>query len=891
MKTYPAARFQYFKSQDFKLQMSAFGFIDEPTNHDGDIDNEENADEDDDYAFGEEFADQSQSSDINFGAIDDSAPEKPTTQTFEFLSKEQDSKTYKPASKKTGSRVIGRKKAETSKKAKTPAKKSAASKFARKPSLNQTPQSGNLPSFAKPKTFSPQEPKQTTFDEFLSATSSDPEYPLPSDGMSPKSTQRNPNNSFSNDARQSDLSTSSSCRAPADKSMFSFDTKSDDRFGFLNTENDNLSNNNTSITSNSISNNYGGFDFAAAEENGEKEFNFGSPSNTFKPTQPSTFSYGSEEKSVTPKNADKQLNRLNSRPNFSFGGDNDNPFSFSSEKDDENEQNSPFRKNVSITPEIEDFDTKYTKQLQNYKNQAFSFHEKIKNVQMSISNFEKERSEALSNDKYEYADQLSHKINVGLSQINDSLNGFATSLECALNLANDAPKHMTEHSLSSQQDIPQLRVRQSALSKRLASLVDLQETDKETLEMERSKVTSKINEITIPLTEHKKVHEIQAKNLEERMNECQRPFKHRIAEYQVENESHNKRIAELMAEIDAHKKAIRTINSKINDEEKLMKKSLERFLLEQKELKNDENLIISESRIVTMKKKELEAPYQELQNTVKKRDAEIATLSSVLEKVQLELHEAEQDVDESQSASEIILDVCAKHGEFKVKRSIVKQKFDAANKAAINAEIRRNQINMEISELATEKEKAIKQIEEAKIQIPQLDSSKKAYVSTKNFKGAQQVANLLKETQDRLEASKAYLNNAETKLSNLQIEESTIKENNAKLAADVEEAKKDLDKTDFDFYSNISDLLLALCHSSPFAAKLLQPLKELVLFAVKVTEPPKELTKEELHEKLNELNEKLSNAVNEEDFETADDLQREIDKITVKIERLSENNV
>ena len=85
-------------------------------------------------------------------------------------------------------------------------------------------------------------------------------------------------------------------------------------------------------------------------------------------------------------------------------------------------------------------------------------------------------------------------------------------------------------------------------------------------------------------------------------------------------------------------------------------------------------------------------------------------------------------------------------------------------------------------------------------------------------------------------------------------------------------------------------MLLALCNSSPYAAKLLASLKNLVEFACKVTEPPKELTKEELSVKLDELNKEINKAISEENFEAADDLQKQIDIITVKIERLKEDN-
>lgn len=848
--------------------MSAFGFINDDSSAD-------------------EFADQSQSSDITFGSIDDiifenDAQKKDQDKTQETL------QTHQIASKK-GSRVIGRQNSKNNKKSKdgSTKKQSAASRFAKKPTQ------GTLPSFAITKTQQNQDIQNSTnsFDSindnsvstinvvntnvetFLSATSSDPEYPLPdsADCTKPQNNSSKPADSF--------------LPSSLDKSL---DENSNSAFSFTKTENTQIDNNQEELD----------FDFGVADKenedtnNSSASFNLVTPppketpvttTNIFSPKLKQNQSKVADLSISAPNPFAKNSNKTPNLTTNDFSNtisQNNNPFS--------NPTQFAAKSNQSLEPE--DDEKRYIKELENYEKQAHHFYDKMKSLESEINQLQKSQSDALSNDMCEHALQISRTITESHKKLIDSFNGFSTALECAMNLATDAPKRMEEHSKSSQKDIPQLRVRQSAMMKRMTSLVDLQENDKQTLEVERSKVSSTIRSLNQPLSEHRKKHAEMAKKLESQIKECGRPFKERIDLLNEEKASHNKRISELLAEIESHKKSIKAINSKISEEEKNMNKELEVFSPQQKEIQNDERLIVSEAKAVAQKQRELESPFIDLQETVNKRDEEIASLSSMLDKVGHEIHEAEQDVDDSQAASDIISEICSGHANFKVARSVVKSKFDAANKACFDAESRLNQINTEITSISLEKDKSTKRIDEAMSQIPQLESSKKAYVASKNFKGAQQVAKQLKDAQDNLTTAKNLVEKNEAKLKDLQIEEKEIKANSLKLADDVEEIRKELDKTDFDFYSKASDLLLALCSSSPYAAKLLASLKNLVSFACKVTEPPKELTKEELSIKLDELNQQIAKAISEENFDVADSLQKQIDRITVKMERFKEDN-
>ena len=795
--------------------MSAFSFINEP--HD--------ASDEYDYVFGDEFADQSQSSDIFLGSVEDQSPDSQTTKINE-------NKQVRSSMKKSGSRVIGK----NQKKPKNfPIKKSASSKFGKKitnpvPKIGIVKNTNATISTSKFDVSFEKEtlPTQATFDHFLSANSSDPEAP---------------NSPESNDKQ---LSTSSSCK-PNDKTAFSFMNE---------------------------------YSPELREREGTDEFSFEADNSEERQLPLPKKSPASRSISANDlKSLYHHTKKANVQSSMSTV-DNANPFLH--ESDDER---LAFKRAAELYSQ-NTYDFGYIRQLQNFNDQAKNFHDKILNIQSNVSKLEKDKSEAISNEKFDAAEQMTRKINSSYHEITECWNGISTAIERALNLANDAPNHMNEHSLSSKKEIPQLRVRESALTKRLNSLVELQETDKQKLEFEKSKVASTITEINAPIIEQKKRHAELSQQLEKKIADSKKPFLDKIDQLTLEKEMHNQKISELQALISAHKQEIKNLFSSIKNEERLMKKKLEIFLPEQRELKNYEMSIANEEKTIKQKQKELESPYHDLQENVTNRDNEITQLSAALESVKKELHDAEQDVDESQSASDIILEICSYHSDFKNQRSSVKKKFDEANNLAQNASKQRNQISMEITTLLAEKEKTNRYIEEAKFQIPQLDSSKKAYVASKNFKGAQQVSNQLKEIQDKLNLESTKLNDIDTRLSQLQSQEHELKANSFKLFDNVDDAKIELNSYDYAFYSKASDLLIALCHSSPYAAKLLAPLKDLVEFACLITQPPKEFTKEELTDQLAQLNEELNKAVNEENFDAADDIQQQIEKISSKIERM-----
>ena len=74
-----------------------------------------------------------------------------------------------------------------------------------------------------------------------------------------------------------------------------------------------------------------------------------------------------------------------------------------------------------------------------------------------------------------------------------------------------------------------------------------------------------------------------------------------------------------------------------------------------------------------------------------------------------------------------------------------------------------------------------------------------------------------------------------------------------------------------------------LFESAPFVTKLLSALHDLVSCAFEHSEMPKELTSEEMEVKLTDLNEELERAIAQDDFDAAQLIQDQIDRLTSQL--------
>lgn len=513
--------------------------------------------------------------------------------------------------------------------------------------------------------------------------------------------------------------------------------------------------------------------------------------------------------------------------------------------------------------------------------------ESVKKDKSTLSDLEKRQVEALNTEQYELADQLNTSILKIKSIITENQSNFLKSIAEAMTISNEAPGHLLSHAASSQIELPQLRVRKSALDKRIITLVDEQENDKQTIEAEKKKNESIIEEIEKPIKEHKANHEALEKELQQRIDEAKKPFVEKLEQYQSETDEHNKIIQDLQAQIRQHQKSIKELNNKIMDTKKQIKTTEAQFNKDKISLQDDSYKIKIESDKFLQKVKEIEAPYQSLVDAVEKRDSEIKGITTAVDKITKQIEDGEKDASECESAAKIINKLCQDHFQYSDKRNDLKKTYDDALRIESDNENKRNQINEDTVILRGKLQSASEQLMAAKSSLPQLETSKKAAVASKNFRGAQQISKQIASMNEQITANESFVQQTSELIEKMETEAVGISTQISKAQADLEESKIALLQLDFEFFNNSVEVLESLFKISPFGEKLLHPLLNMFQYAKDNTEVPKIMSKEEMESEIKKLTQIVEDAISKDDFDTAAQIQEQIDTLTAKIAKLS----
>ncbi|KAH0791375.1 UvrB/uvrC motif family protein [Histomonas meleagridis] len=546
---------------------------------------------------------------------------------------------------------------------------------------------------------------------------------------------------------------------------------------------------------------------------------------------------------------------------------------------------------VAVSDEIEGLDTEgnsFVQRLKNCLKDIKTSVESTKKDKVTLSDLERRQINALNSEQYELADQLNTSIIRTKNLINEQQNTFIRSLSNAFSISNDAPGHLLSHAAASQNELPQLRVRKSALDKRLTTLVEEQENDKQTIDTERKRNEETIKELERPLNEHRASHEALEQELQQRIDAAKQPFVDQLNQYQAETEEHSKIIQDLQAQINQHKKSISELKSKIQDTKKQIRNTENQFNNEKIEVQNDQYNIKIETEKFNQKVKEIEAPYQSLLDAVDKRDIEITGITAAIDKIAKQIDDGEKDASECESAAKIINTLCHDHFSYSEKRDSFKQKYDTALKNQKENEAQRNKINEDVVELRSKLQTASDQLMAAKASIPTLETSKKAAVAAKNFRGAQQLNKQIASMNEQIVANESLVAQTTELIEKMEAQAMQYSSEISKAQVDLEESKVLYLQLDFEFFSNSIEEMKSLFKISPFGEKLLSPLLEMLQIAKDNTEVPKVMSKEEMEEEIQKLNQKLEEAIAQDDFDSAAQIQDQIDTLTAKVEKLTQ---
>ncbi|KAK8892436.1 hypothetical protein M9Y10_029664 [Tritrichomonas musculus] len=502
----------------------------------------------------------------------------------------------------------------------------------------------------------------------------------------------------------------------------------------------------------------------------------------------------------------------------------------------------------------------------------------------SLHDMEHDQSEALANEQFDVADQLNTQISNTRAKMLQSQTTFNQTITEAMALTNEAPQHFLEHANAAQIELPTLKVRKQALDKRLSGLKEEQGVDQQTIEIERKKNESLIDSLKKPVSDHEESHAQMEEELEKQVEASKKPFIDALEELKNQQKSHEDTIADLLKQIELHKKEIEDIKKKINTNQKQMKAAEDSFNGDRQSLADDKQQLQREHEELDNKIKEIEAPFQSLVDTVDKREAEIKGVSAAIEKISQQIDEGTKDSTSCESAANIINKLCQDHFRYSEQRQKAKDRFDNAITNAKAYEKRRDEINDETIEIRGKCQRASEFLNNAKLKVPQLESSKKAAIASKNFKGAQQINKELTSLNDQISLNEKLVTEETQQLEKLEGEASSITSDIAKAQVEVEESKLSLLQLDYNFFDNANTQTQKLCDISPFGEKLLRPLLKMMKFAVEHTEVPKQMSPEELQSEIDDLSKQQDQAVNDEDYDKAAALEEKISALKAKLE-------
>jgi chromosome segregation ATPase len=220
----------------------------------------------------------------------------------------------------------------------------------------------------------------------------------------------------------------------------------------------------------------------------------------------------------------------------------------------------------------------------------------------------------------------------------------------------------------------------------------------------------------------------------------------------------------------------------------------------------------------------------------------------------------------------------------------VQAKYDHAIQSAIEMDERRAIINSETTQLRASAQQASDFLANAKSKKPQLEESKKAAIRAKNFRGAQQITQQLNQLMQNIDVNEKFVAESANKLDALEQEVSELSSEIASAQVEGDDAKAAIWRLDYDFFASAVDVLRDLFELSPYAKRLLDPLLEMFEFRLSHIEvPPVDVGKEDIELQMAELNDALQAAIEQDDFDNADSIQKKIDRLQAKLDKLSLN--
>ena len=620
------------------------------------------------------------------------------------------------------------------------------------------------------------------------------------------------------------------------------------------------------------------FDFSSAQDNGEVEesaFDFASadiPSQPVNNDSTSAFNFGEPENAQQNDNAgnillqDANHNNHNALINNKNENENDN-------------LGSPTKDDSSPKPDEMVSEENISESFENESGTPLEIVKDLKTLKEDVQRTAKQCSKARNELKTLKPGDIP-AAKQAYQQIHDHL---LSLLDNAIEMSKDAPSLLTEREVYAKNQIPILQKQKEETNQKLSNLEIQQSNDKESLANARKSTEATISSINRAYDIQMKSFSLKRQQHEQKMNNALSPITERLAEIEGLKSEYEKKIQELMQKIQEYNNKIAQLDQEYEEKMQAYESIESSFNGSNSQMQEEEKQLQEQRAQADAKIQKIEAPYQALADAVEKRQHEINTLAKHAQDLDILLSDSIRDTNQCSSVANIVNNLVGSHASIVNKRIESKKAIEAAT-AKLQELLQLNQPKEdEIQLLRNKSSRAAEIVQTNTDLLSTLDAEKKTAISQKNFMAAKQITQQIKDIQDQLNNAQKTVADSEALISKYEEENYQINSQIRELREEIEDTKYSLLENDFNYFESTIATLDGIFELSPFGEKLLKPLQSVMLVGLEGIERPPKLDPKVIQQKIDELNVKLDKVVAEEDYEAADTIQEQINRLTTKL--------
>ncbi|OHT09278.1 hypothetical protein TRFO_21840 [Tritrichomonas foetus] len=456
-------------------------------------------------------------------------------------------------------------------------------------------------------------------------------------------------------------------------------------------------------------------------------------------------------------------------------------------------------------------------------------------------------------------------------------------LDQAIEMTKEAPILFKERETTTKNELPLLRKQKDDNLKTLSELEVVQGRDREALNSAKKNSEASISSLNRTYEIQFKAFSLKKQQFEASMNKEMNPVTERLAEIEQQKSKHESEIAELLRQIEIQKAHIARLDSEYEEKIAEYERIEMKYNNEMTKLSDEERALQEQRAQTDAKIKQIEAPYQSLIDTIEKRDNQMKSIIKRSQKLDSMIADSQRDTTQCSSAALIVNKLCASHTEVVKNRINTKAKIDElTSKLQQLAQVTQPK-DEEIQMLKSKASRAADFIAANSDRVAQLETEKKAAIAQKNFMAAKQITQQMKDIQDQLSTAQNVLAESESKVAQYESENSQQNSLIKQIREELDDSRYEYLENDFNYYESTIAVLDGLFELSPFGEKMLKPLQSLMLTGLTGIERPPKLDVNVVKMKIAELNKKLDEVVQLEDYEAADSIQEQINKLTAKL--------